>query len=332
MQYQWTKAMTMEVAYVGNQGRHGFNGDGPSYNANNPNIAGFAQGVPQAQRQFYNGKFSGGTCCAGGILGNYFGNDANSSYNSLQVKATQNMSHGLQFITFYTWSRSLNYNNTYYVVNPKVAYGPNDQNRPQTFVFNSVYQLPFGKGRMFAGNAGRAENLIIGGWQITGTLNYSAGLPFTPSYGACNSDQDVGVCRPDKGNLGAFPLGGGSFDPINHEVTYFTPVAPIQPGPGNGPWIRPARGTLGDAGNFSLTGPRYFGTDMSVMKDFALTERFNLQFRMDAFNVFNHPVLGFNGNQGNTCIDCVGTNAGKVTDIEADTTMRALQFALSLRF
>jgi len=71
---------------------------------------------------------------------------------------------------------------------------------------------------------------------------------------------------------------------------------------------------------------------MPVMKNLNLTKRFVLQFRMDAFNIFNHPVLGFNSNQGNTCIDCVGTNAGKVTDIEADTQMRTLQFAPRLQF
>ena len=71
---------------------------------------------------------------------------------------------------------------------------------------------------------------------------------------------------------------------------------------------------------------------MSIMKNFSLTEQFKLQFRMDAFNIFNHPVLGFNSNQGNLCVDCVGTNAGQVTDIEADTQMRALQFALRLTF
>jgi hypothetical protein len=106
MQYQVTKSATMELAYVGNEGRHGFAGDGPSYNVNPVNIAGWALTqanptlYPQASRQFYNGKFSGGTCCNGGILGDFLGNDANSNYNSLQIKATQNMNHGLQFITF----------------------------------------------------------------------------------------------------------------------------------------------------------------------------------------------------------------------------------------
>jgi hypothetical protein len=339
MQYQVTKSATMELAYVGNEGRHGFAGDGPSYNVNPVNIAGWALTqanptlYPQASRQFYNGKFSGGTCCNGGILGDFLGNDANSNYNSLQIKATQNMNHGLQFITFYTWSRALHYNSdNAYAIYPHLSYGPWDQNRNQAFVFNSVYALPFGKGKMFAGNAGKAEDLIIGGWQITGTLNWSSGLPFTPSYGACNSDQDVGICRPNKGPaFGSLPLGGGSFNPITHTVTYYTPVAPLTVGD-TGPFSRPLPGTIGGAGFDAMYGPRYFTTDMSIMKDFAMTERFKLQFRMDAFNIFNHPVLGFNANQGNTCIDCVGTNAGQVTDIEADTMMRALQFALTLRF
>ena len=57
------------------------------------------------------------------------------------------------------------------------------------------------------------------------------------------------------------------------------------------------------------------------------------QFRMDVFNLFNHPVMGFNANQGNVCIDC-GGNAGQITDIEADsspgstTGMRQIEFAL----
>ena len=75
-------------------------------------------------------------------------------------------------------------------------------------------------------------------------------------------------------------------------------------------------------GRTSLVGPRSFTTDASVMKNFGLTERFNLQFRMDMFNLFNHPVLGFNSNQGNTCIDCSGS--GLVTNIDGNTSMRAI--------
>ena len=72
-----------------------------------------------------------------------------------------------------------------------------------------VYELPFGRGKLFAGNSGRAEDLIIGGWQITGTTTWGSGLPWTPSTNECGGEEDVGVCRPNKGS-GSFPIGAGS--------------------------------------------------------------------------------------------------------------------------
>ena len=357
IQRQLTNNITLDIAYIGNAGRHGFVGDGPAYDLNPINIQNYAltqEGiVSQSQRRFFFNKFSypgytdpstGTTlmCCTGNIMGNYFGNNANSYYNALQVKLQQNMSHGLQFIAHYTWSRALNYTNQwtgYFAANPRVDYGPDGQNRPQVFVALVTYDLPFGKGKMFGGNAGRAENLLIGGWQISTALNYSAGLPFTPQYNECNSDQDVGVCMPNKGNLALWKMGGGPFNPITHTVTFFTPIQNMtQNCTSYGAWARPCAGTLGNSGPMFLNGPRSFTTDATVMKNFSLTERFVLQFRMDAFNLFNHRVLGFNANQGNTCIDCMSStgqlqnNAGLVTDIDANTMMRALQFALRLQF
>jgi hypothetical protein len=76
---------------------------------------------------------------------------------------------------------------------------------------------------------------------------------------------------------------------------------------------------------------------MALAKNFTITERVKAQFRFDAYNVFNHPVLGFNGSQGNTCVDCGGT-AGQITDIEnvnspgSPTGMRQLQFGIRVTF
>ena len=98
-----------------------------------------------------------------------------------------------------------------------------------------------------------------------------------------------------------------------------------------GGFSRPACGTLGNRGFDSFTGPHLFTADLSLAKDFRITERFKAEFRMDANNIFNHPVMGFNANQGNTCIDC-GGNAGRITDIEADTQMRLLTFSLRVSF
>jgi hypothetical protein len=100
----------------------------------------------------------------------------------------------------------------------------------------------------------------------------------------------------------------------------------------------PACGVLGNAGVNSIRGPRSFQADAAVMKNFPITERVKAQFRMDAFNVFNHPVPGFLQNQLGTgaCIDCPGN--GAITDIEADATpgsttgMRQLEFALKFIF
>src|SRR5271166_284981 len=153
VQQQLTKSTSLTLSYVGNLGRHGFVGDGPNYNVNQP----FANGFRPLQGKFtypgYIDPTTGGvlTCCNQDI-GNYFGNNANSSYNALLVLLERRMTNGLQFITHFTWSHSLHYDGNYYTDVPRVAYGSYDQNRPLVWVFNAVYDLPFGKGKQFAGN------------------------------------------------------------------------------------------------------------------------------------------------------------------------------------
>jgi len=103
------------------------------------------------------------------------------------------------------------------------------------------------------------------------------------------------------------------------------------------PSALPASGTLGNARFNSFTGPSGLSSDFSLTKNFTITERVTAQFRFDAYNIFNHPILGFNSNQGNTCLDC-GGSAGKITDIQADaspgspTGMRQLQFGARVVF
>jgi len=78
-------------------------------------------------------------------------------------------------------------------VDKKYAWGPDDFNRNHVFVVNTVYELPIGRGKKFMGDAGRISDLLIGGWQLTNTLNYSGGLPFTPSIGECGPDFRCGA-------------------------------------------------------------------------------------------------------------------------------------------
>jgi hypothetical protein len=358
LQHQLTNSTTVEVSYVGNKGTHVFAGDSSTYNVNQPSIVGFAAGVPQAYRRPLFNRFTytgyadptnttanlpGAPNQAPGVLqccstdqGNYLGNDANSTYEAFQVKLERRFSHGLQILSHYTYADAYKYDSNYYVDNSRVAYGPDDEVRKNLWVNNVVYELPFGRGKMFAGNSGRAEDLILGGWELAGTTTWGSGLPWTPSFGECGPEEDVGVCRPSRG-AGSFHVGAGSYDPITQKVPFFTPVPNITTTTG-GPFADPGIGNLGNIGFDSFYGPRVFYADATIMKNFSITERVKAQFRMDAFNVFNHPVLGFTANQGGTgqCIDCPGD--GQINDIEHDaspgsaTGMRQLEFALRFSF
>lgn len=354
VQRQLNNTTSLEVAYIGNKGTNGFAGDGNTYNVNQPSIVGYGTLTQAQRRPFYN-KFIYPDCdttttppscgntgvpladqltCCSNDQGNYLGNDASSIYNALQVKLDKRFSHGLQFLTHYTYANANKYDSNYYAISHPISYGPDDQVRHNAWVTTTVYELPFGKGKTFAGNAGRAEDTIIGGWQITGTSNWSSGLPWTPSTAECGGEEDVGVCRPDKGT-GSFHLGAGGLQhPAggNPYIQYFTPLTSL-----GGPFTDPGSGNLGNIGVNSLRGPRAFYADASIFKNFNIGERLKAQFRMNAYNVFNHPVLGFDANEGNTCIDC-GGNAGQITNIEADsspgstTGMRQLEFALKFTF
>jgi hypothetical protein len=289
-------------------------------------------------------------------MGNYYGNDANAHYNSLQVRLDKRFSHGLQFISSYTYSRATNQSadgGFLYAVDRPQSVGPDDFNRNHVFLWNGVYQLPFGKGRAFGGGVGRVANAIIGGWQISNTASWASGLPFTATASKCGLISDTGPCLPNLNNLRrTFQVGAGSFDPVTQKVTYFTPVSALDydfttaivgvtdacnlARPASGPFSLPACGTGGDVGRNTFRGPGAFWDNGSVSKTISITERFSTEFRVDAFNLFNHPVLA----NPNTCIDCTG-DAGKITGLfaagqpnqsGANNGMRVLQFGLKLAF
>jgi len=352
VQRQVTNTISAEVAYVGNKGSHGFSGDGPNYDVNPVSIFGFNTIDPatgkdyssSARRPLCHEITTGANAgaCAGipDDLGNYYGNDASSNYNAFEAKVDKRFNRGLQFITHYTYAKSKAYNGTLYATDHPIAYGPNDFVRTSIWVFNPVYQLPFGKGKQFLGNASRGMDYLVGGWGVSNSTNWSSGLPWTPSFGGdgttayCGLEEDVGVCRPNKGT-GSFHLGVG---PLMHPASgnpvrqYFTPIPAIT-STSTGPFTNPGVGNLGNIGYNSFRGPRGFYSDMSITKDIPIGERVRGQFRMDAFNIFNHPVFNFSGNSGaNSCIDCKGGTNGQIQDIEFGSTMRALQFALRVNF
>jgi hypothetical protein len=388
VQRQVTPTLNLTVSYIGNKGTHVFAGNGPSYNSNeaaigpgtNPvtctaagvcTLKGFAPFVPSANRRplFLNGvpafTYPGFTfkdlqgnvhptppCCA--VDTTYYGNDADNKYNALQVKAEKRVSYGLQFLAHYTFSHAYFYDSGYYSVNKKLAWGPNSFNRNHEFVANVIYELPVGKGKKFMGDVGRVADLAFGGWQVTNTLTWGGGLPWTPSIGECGNIADAGPCRPNiaggklKTGITHAPCSPGSTSNCTY---WFTPVAPLtynltpaQNGqdsctfarPTSGQFALPGCAQIGNVGLNTYRGPHAFYDDMALSKNFTITERVKAQFRFDAYNLFNHPVLGVSNNF-NGCVDC-GGNAGQITDIEADSApgapigMRQLQFGFRVTF
>jgi hypothetical protein len=350
VQHQLTSTMTVEVTYVGNKGTHGFAGDGPAYNANPRSIVGFGDPNinPDSRRPLFN-RFTYADCsvslgqcgltgvlpgdqlvCCSSDLGNYFGMDSSSNYNALELKVEKRVSNGLQFVSTYTYARARFHDSNYFAIDQRIAYGPDDNVRNHVWTTSILYELPFGKGKKYMSNANTILDYVIGGWRLTSNTTWGGGLPWTPSYKDCNSDQDVGVCRPNSAS-GSFALGTHR-DPAGN-LTWFTPVAELATnGATGGAFSRPAAGTLGNIGFDSLRGPHEFFSDMSLAKGFRITERFRGEFRVDANNVFNHPVLGFNNSQGNHCIDCTGTDAGRITNLENNSSMRLLTFGLRFSF
>jgi hypothetical protein len=349
VQRQLTNSISLDVAYVGSKGTHGFAGNGPNYDVNpvsmdlygvidpntitpgNPNGSPYDQNLRRPLcRPIFGGTPGNPQNKCTGItfdLGNYYGNDAASTYNAFEVKLEKRFSRGLQFITHYTYSHAYGYDSNYYAIDHKIAWGAVDFNRNHMWVFSPVYELPFGKGKQFMGDAGSVLNYVVGGWTVSNSTSWGSGLPWTPGFSGCGGEQDVGVCRPDKG-IGSFHTGvSGHIDPVNHNLTFYTPLPDITTHPG-GPFADPTKGHLGNIQRNSYHGPRALTSDLSVVKKFPVYERFNLQFRTDVFNLFNHAAYA----NPNTTIDGTGTNDGKITSLQFGYPMRQIQFALRFDF
>jgi hypothetical protein len=357
LQQQVNQNMTFTIAYVGNIGERVYPGETEGYNINQYRLPVTPAELANqnARRPYFNrfsGTYNGATqiCCSQNI--NYTGPSARETYNALQTTVQQRFAHGFQLLANYTWSRALNYGTTYFAVDPRVEKGPSDTNRNQVFVLSGVYELPFGKDKMFANTSNRWLNYAVGGWQIAGTTTYESGLPFTPTYAECGSDQDVDSnfgspgtssdCRPnaDSGtpNKG-FVRNVGAFDPTTRSRRFFTPVAPLTAnGAQSGPFTRPAFGTIGNIGRNSFHGPSDYFADASLFKNFSVTERVKGQFQFQAFNVFNHVPLGVPNANSARCIDCTTGDPGLITGVDnavagsGQPYMRQLQFGAKISF
>ena len=213
-------------------------------------------------------------------------NNGLSNYNSLQAVVTKRMSHGLDFSFNYVWSHFLDnidssgwgsragvqaYQNSY---NPGANYSNSNFDVRNAFKGSAVYQLPFGKGRMFLNN-NRFLDEVVGGWQATGTLVLQGGQPFTVTMKTNNSYAQAGSWYPNLiGNPRLANRG-----PYHGTNQWFNEAA----------FAQPANGTFGTFRRNTLYGPGLEQVNFSLGKTFPIHESIGLQIRADANNLFNHP-------------------------------------------
>jgi hypothetical protein len=285
-------------------------------------------------------------------------NVVNSEYHALQFSLRKQMSRGLQFNVHYTWSHSIDggsgWHNSFTTANNFAAGdgAPTDSTIPRLdrgnsvfdirhrLVFHYVWELPFLRGRRgFVGTA-------LGGWQMNGIWSFQSGAhwsPFDPRTrsrrftelvpGACSANAQGFVTDP----ANCLNTGGDyNLDGINNDRPNAAGIVNAT----HDQWANgfdlpadffssPCLGCVGNLGRNSFVGPSYWAADISAFKNFQLSERMRLQFRAEAFNVFNHTNFQLPGGNFSFTNHITHPRFGRAG---GTFNPRNLQFGLKLSF
>jgi hypothetical protein len=289
--------MTLDVAYVGSQSRHLQDNKNLNYNA-------FGQCfLPQNQDPQLvaasPNALLGNNCLPANLLKPYQGynsinlyeSQATANYNSMQIQLQRRASKGLFVGLAYTWSKALSdaqsggTNDNAFVrpdqFNKLANYGPQSFDRRQLLAINYVYTVP----NFVRGN--EVTRLFTNGWQWSGVTQAMTGSPFTPGFSVSGAtNQNITGSNTEGARIGVvkgcnpYSNSGDPFAALNAAC-----------------FFAPSPGSVGlESGINFLHGPSVVNFDMSIQKQFAIKERVRFQFRVDAFNVFNHAEFsGYNG-------------------------------------
>jgi hypothetical protein len=365
VQRQITQSLSLTVGYLGSHGVHNLTrGDdgNMTQGVETPGVGLlFPCGLPlQADGTCTPGNNAAGTGTAqinqtNGII-RYIFWSADSFYHAMNVSLDKKMSHGLQFQVVNTWGRSIDdssstiagdtfeqgLNSLYYFASHALR-GPSDYNVADTLSINTLWAIP--TPQSWNGFAKTA----LGGWQMGGIVKYNTGVPTTPIIGG----DPAGL-----GNGGADQFGIPDYVPGCNRVNsksvsayinqscYTPPTAPASfaaqcggfPGaatPAPSGMVYCAN-LLGNAGRNTITGPKLVNFDFSMTKNTAIrriSETFNVQFRAEIFNIFNHsnflPPEPVNNTAGAQVLNTDGSPSAGGIDALA-TQPREVQFALKL--
>ena len=225
---------------------------------------------------------------------------ATSSYNSLQLSMQHQLSHGFQGQTSFTWQKTFDVASTSNISfgSPEIANpfnlrrnrGVSGLSIPFNWVSNFVYITPNMRGRSLL------VREVLGGWGLSPIITLQSGTPFSISGG---NSTDLNAANP---SLHENNTGSGCKSNCGDRADYIagTPLKARQGGRSN--WIKSyfnkaafvprADGTFGNSARDVIHGRPRFNVDASLTKNWPIRERYNLQFRFEMFNAFNHPVMG----------------------------------------
>jgi hypothetical protein len=277
----------------------------------------------------------------------YLTNMGSSSYNGLLLTVDKNMSNGLRGEINYTWSHSIDntslsadanplFSNTGFIcdiLRPRACRASSDFDVRQEVTSNFTYDLPFGRGRSFVNSSPRWLDEAIGGWSFSGLPSYRTGLALTPyadAFLASFDNNDPAIFTGNRSDLKTR---------VNTDRSTSTVYGFVGGSAGAAKVLSEFRGPIGlEYGQRNLVrGPGAFFFDAGLAKSFSLIQdKLNLQFRADAFNLFNHPNFGPQGLN----IVLNASNFGQITSTNANPSSSAVpaddarvaQFSLRLEF
>ncbi|MBI3207652.1 MAG: TonB-dependent receptor [Candidatus Solibacter usitatus] len=235
----------------------------------------------------------------------------NSHYDSLQTSLDRRFSRGVHVGISYTWSKSLgvccseNSDGLAAIQIPEYSQlnrSLTNSDVPHNLTMNSIWELPFGKGKRWAAGGG-VTSWLSGGWQLTGILSLVSGTPFSVSSAGTSLNANGSAQRADQVKADVAILGGAG-----RGQSYFDPFA----------FRAVTDPRFGTAGFNSLRGPGIVNLDMGLFREFGITEKWRVQFRAETFNTSNTPHFANPGaNASNLQLNADGSirNLGGFTEI-----------------
>lgn len=326
IQRELPSQMLVEVAYVGSRG---VDLVAPSENLNQVPTEHFGLG-PALKQQIDNPFF--GTLTSGALTGRTVAREqllrpyphftgvsrsnpafGNSVYHALQMKLEKRLAHGVAALVSFTASKNITDLHT-----PRNAYfrdterAVSDFDVPQRLTVAAAWDLPFGRKRHYLSNISRAADFLIGGWQLSNFMTFQGG--FATAFGFAGGTFPAGTSpRP---NVVGDPKDGVSGSHQSRLDRYFNTDA----------FARPDDFTLGNLAPrvHTIRTPGMNNVNLTMSKNFMVTEKFVAQFRASAYNAFNHPVFnGPNTTVGNASFGRISSQAN---------ISRQMEFGLRVTF